>query len=88
MSNVIDFHPPLGKISAVPDPNDAEGYLCNIPMTIRPAKEAGTPQGDAFYRTYVAKWHGLSGQPLSDQKREETAFFAAAAQCGWKFKNV
>ena len=45
MSEVISFHPPLGKFSAIPNPNDPEGYLVNVPGVIKLAKDAGTPQG-------------------------------------------
>jgi hypothetical protein len=87
MSNVVDFHPPLSKLEAIPNPDDPGSYLCNIAMTIRLAKDAGTPQGDRFYRTYVAAYHALNGQPLSHKAREEQAFLTTAAKCGWTFRS-
>ena len=88
MTNVTSFHPPLTKLQAIPNPDDPEGYLCNIPMTIRLAKDAGTPQGDAFYRAFLVEWHALTGQPISAEAREEVAFLAAAAKVGWTFKSL
>jgi len=77
------LHPPHSAAQTFYDPRVDGDYLCNIGAAIQMAKDAGTPEGKRFYRAYVAEYRALDGQPLTNEKREEQAFFSAAKRVGW-----
>ncbi len=85
---VESLHPPLSKGRTMYDERVDGGYLCDIPAAIQLAKDAGTPEGRRFYRAYVAEYRVRDGQPLTHEKREEEAFFAAAKRVGWNIVDM
>jgi hypothetical protein len=82
-ASIDQLHPPLSQARTLYDPRVDGEYLCNVGAAIQLAKDAGTPEGKRFYRAYVAEYRALNGQPLTHEKREEQAFFAAAKRVGW-----
>lgn len=85
MSGVIGFDPPISEAKAFRHPEVDGEYLVNIPGAIQIIKDADTPKGKRLYRIYRAEYHALSGQPLTHEKREELAFYAATKKVGWSF---
>ncbi len=74
--------PNLGPTSAIPDPNDPEGYLLNIAGVIAIASECETPQSERVYRSFCAAWDRIRLSPGTEAQKQGFALQEAFASIG------
>ncbi|MBX9859030.1 MAG: hypothetical protein K2Y20_05480 [Sphingomonas sp.] len=84
ISGAVPLHPPIGKPRVLHHAGLGEDMI-NLPGVIALAKRGDTPQAKRLYRLYLAEYRALDGQPLTQEKRQETAIFAAFKRMGVNF---